>query len=52
MLNCHPLPVPLHQKLHELPTPPPNSLPEICDDDIKVNFQHLVGSLIYLSVCT
>ena len=52
MTNCHPLPVPLCQKLHELPTLPPNSLPDFCDNDIKLNFQCLVGSLIYLVVCT
>jgi len=53
MLNCHPSPVPLQQKLHKLPTPPPNSaLPEIRDDDLKVNFQCLVSSLICLAVCT
>jgi hypothetical protein len=52
MTNCHPSPVPLRQKLHELPPSPPNSLPDIRDDDVKVNFQRLVGSLIYLAVCT
>jgi len=52
MTNCYPSPVPLRQKLHELPVPPPNSLPDIHDDNIKINFQRLVGSLIYLAVCT
>jgi len=52
MTNCHHSPVPLCHKLHELPNPPPNSLPDIHDTDIKVNFQPLVGSLIYLAVCT
>ena len=52
MTNCHPSPVPLRQKLQKLLTPPPNSLPDFRDDDIKLNFQHLVGSLIYLAVCT
>jgi hypothetical protein len=52
MSNCYPSPIPLRQKLHELPTPPPTSLPDVCDDDIKLNFQRLVGSLIYLAVCT
>jgi len=53
MSNCYPLPVPLRQKLHELPPPPPNSLPDITNDDnIKLHFQRLVGSLIYLAVCT
>ncbi|KAG6860834.1 hypothetical protein C0995_007078, partial [Termitomyces sp. Mi166 len=27
--------VPLHHPLHNLPDPPPNSLPEIANDDIK-----------------
>ena len=30
----------------------PNALPEIADDDIKPLFQKLVGSLIYLAICT
>jgi len=49
--NCHTSLVPLHHKLHTLPEAPPNSLPDIPDTDIKVNFQCLVGSLIYLAVC-
>jgi hypothetical protein len=52
MSNCHPSPIPLRQKLHELSNPPPNSIPDIRDEDIKLNFQRLVGSLIYLAVCT
>ena len=52
MTNCHPSPVPLCQKLHELPNHLPNSLQDIHDDDIKLNFQCLIGSLIYLVVCT
>jgi len=53
MLNCYPSPIPLHQKLHELPPAPPNSLPDVNnDDDIKLHFQRLVRSLIYLAVCT
>ena len=28
------------------------SLPEVCDDDVKPLFQKLVGSLIYLAICT
>jgi hypothetical protein len=52
MSNCHPSPIPLRQKLHELPNAPHNSLPDVRDDDIKLNFQRRVGSLIYLAVCT
>ena len=32
--------------------PSPTSLTEIADDDIKPLFQKLVGSLIYLEICT
>lgn len=39
MLDCTPTNMPLSQPLHKLPTPPPNSLPDICDADIKLNFQ-------------
>ena len=52
MTNCHPIFVPLRHKLHVLPDAPLNSLPDIRDTDIKVNYQCLVGSLIYLAVCT
>ena len=52
MMNCHPSPVPLHHKLHELPSSPPNSLSDIHDDDIKLKFQCLISSLIYLAICT
>jgi len=52
MTNCYPSQVPLCQKLHELPPSPPNSLPDIHDIDIKINFQCLIGSLIYLTICT
>ena len=52
MTNCHPISMPLRHKLHELPDAPLNSLPDIRDTDIKVNYQRLVGSLIYLAVCT
>ena len=50
--NCHASSVPLHHKLHTLPDAPPNSLPDIRNTDIKINYQCLVGSLIYLAVCT
>jgi len=52
MTNCYPSQVPLCQKLHELPPSPPNLLPDIRDDDIKINFQRLIGSLICLAICT
>ncbi|SJL06724.1 uncharacterized protein ARMOST_10066 [Armillaria ostoyae] len=34
MSNAMPSKVLLHCKLHELPTPPPNALPDITDTDI------------------
>ena len=52
MSASHPSPVLLRQKLHELPPLPLNSIPNVHDNDIKVNFQRLVGNLIYLAVCT
>jgi len=52
MTHCHHTAIPLCHKLHKLPDPPPNSLPEVHDTDIKLNFQQLVGSLIYMAVCT
>lgn len=50
--DARPSSLPLHQKLHSLPEPPPNSLPEIPDSEVKVHYQRLVGSLLYLSLCT
>ena len=50
--NCHTSSVPLHHKLHMLPEAPPNSLLDIPDADININFHCLVRSLIYLAVCT
>ena len=50
--SCHTLSIPLRHKLHTLPDAPPNSPPDIRDTDIKINYQCLVGSLIYLAVCT
>ena len=50
--NSHTSAVPLRHKLHTLPEAPLNSLLDVLDADIKINFQRLVGSLIYLAVCT
>ena len=52
LLNAHPSPVPLRHKLCSLPDAPPNSLPDIADADIKIHYQRLVGSLLYLALCT
>ena len=49
--NCTPASTPMSSKPHFL-EPSPNALPEVKDDDIKPLFQCLVGSLIYLAVCT
>ena len=49
--NCTPVSTPMMTKLHLL-DPAPNALPEIADDDVKPLFQRLVGSLIYLAICT
>ena len=49
--NCTPASTPMTTKLYQL-EPAPTSLPHISDDDIKPLFQKLVGSLIYLAICT
>ena len=52
MLDCMPSNILLSQSPHKLPTAPPNSIPDVCDDEITINYQHLVGSLTYLAICT
>jgi len=52
LLNAHPSSVPLCHKLHALSESPPNSLPDIPDSKIKIHYQQLVGSLLYLALCT
>jgi transposase InsO family protein len=52
MLDCTPSNVPLSQPLHKLPTAPPNSIPDVRDDEILINYQRLVGSLTYIAICT
>jgi hypothetical protein len=49
--NCTPASTPLSTKLSLL-NPMPNALPEVKDDDVKPLYQKLVGSLIYLAICT
>ena len=49
--NCTPASTPLFTKLYLL-EPMPNASPEIKDDDMKPLYQKLVGSLIYLAICT
>ena len=52
MLNCTPSSTPLSQPLHKLPSPPPNLIPDIWDDEITINYQCLISSLTYLAICT
>ena len=49
--NCTSASTPMQAKPHLL-DPTPHALPGIADDDIKPLFQKLVGSLIYLAICT
>jgi len=51
MTSWHPSPIPLHQKLHELPPSPPNSLSDIKNDDDIFNTS-LEALSILLSVPT
>ena len=51
MSNCTAASTPMSMKPYLL-EPSPNALPEVKDDDIKPLFQKLVGSLIYLAICT
>ena len=52
LMNAHSSPIPLQHLLHDLPPVSAGSLPDVPDDDMKVHFQHLVGSLLYLTICT
>jgi len=52
MLDYTPSNIPLSQPLHKLPPPPANSIPDIHDDEILINYQCLIGSLTYLAICT
>jgi hypothetical protein len=51
-MNAHSSPVPLWHALHDLPPVPLGSLPDVSDDNMKVNFQCLMGPLLYLVICT
>ncbi|KNZ75285.1 Copia protein [Termitomyces sp. J132] len=52
LLDASPLSLPLHGNIHDLPDPPPNSIPDVPDEEITVHYQRLVGSILYLSLCT
>ena len=49
--NCTSASTPMLTKPYLL-DPTPHALPSITDDDVKPLFQKLVGSLIYLAICT
>jgi hypothetical protein len=49
--NCTIASTPMTVKLCNL-DPSPGALPHISDDDVKPLFQKLVGSLMYLAICT
>jgi hypothetical protein len=51
MTICTPASTPLSTKLYLL-EPMPSALPDIKDDDVKLLYQKLVRSLIYLAICT
>ena len=52
MLDCMPSSILLSQHLHKLPPAPLNSIPDVWDDEIIINYQRLVGSLTYIMICT
>jgi hypothetical protein len=52
VMNCKPANVPLSHNLSKLPSCSPNACSEIPDQDITVLYQHLVGSITYLAICT
>lgn len=49
MSNCTPSAVPFFGNLADLEPAPPGSLPEFSDEDLTVNYQRLVGELMYLA---
>ena len=51
LMNAHSSPIPLRHLLHDLLPVPAGSLPDVSDDNVRVHFQHLVGSLLYLTIC-
>jgi hypothetical protein len=52
MTECRSSTVPLRTKLHQLRPLAPEILPDIPDHLLTQKYQSLVGSLIYLAVCT
>ena len=52
MTTCKSSSTPLHHNPGNLPPPPPNACSNIPDDKLLPSYQHLVGSITYLAVCT
>ncbi|KAJ3566546.1 hypothetical protein NP233_g6934 [Leucocoprinus birnbaumii] len=52
MSSASPQSIPLDWQLSELKPALPGSVPSVSDDDLKVQYQSLVGSLLYLTICT
>jgi hypothetical protein len=50
--TCKPTSTPFPSQFTELPPAPPNSLPDISDDDLISKYQRIVGCLLYLAVTT
>lgn len=52
MSDAAPLTVPIKMQILDMKEAPPGALPSIKDDELKVRYQSLVGSLLYLALCT
>lgn len=52
LLNGKSVNVPVHHTLDNLPPVSPNALSDVKDDQIKPEYQKIVGCLMYLALCT
>jgi hypothetical protein len=52
MKDCKPASIPLSHYLHISPPCSPNTCSDIPEQDITILYQHLVGSITYLAICT
>lgn len=50
--SCKPASTPFPSNILNLPSAPPNSLPDIADADLTTKYQRLVGCLLYLAIST
>jgi hypothetical protein len=50
--ECKTLNIPLQHNPNNLPSGSPNACADIPDDKILPSYQHLVGSITYLAICT